>query len=122
MHSRALSLDRDVWEFRRLFLLFAAEQERIKDKIEINAIIQNIQKIALPRDILVHYMKTLVQLSVHRENVSAMVIRPWSYSAFGYFWLTATRMYGRADNGFLCCMIWTLIRNISRFEEMRDTL
>ena len=121
MHSRALSLDRDVRESVRLFVLFAAEQARIEDKIEINAIIQNIQKKALPRDILVHYMKTLVQLSVHRENVSAMVNRPWPYW-HGYFWLTSTPLYGRPDNGLLCCLTWTLIRNISRFAEMRDTL
>ena len=120
VHRTELSVDQLIAEFRRLFLLNAAQTELMEDKLEINAIINNIKKVTLSDDTLLGYMKTLVRLSVHHENVSVMVIRPLGYM---YFWLTYTRMYLRApDNGDLCCMIWTLIRNMSKLEDMRDTL
>jgi len=122
MQSRELSLDRDVCEFRRLFLLFASEQKIKDDKIEMNIIIENIkniEKIDLPNDTLVYYMNTLVRMSVDLENVYLMIKRPWP-DYYGFSWLTCTDMYTRPDNGLLCSLTWALIRNISRFAEMRD--
>jgi len=122
MQSRELSLDRDVCEFRQLFSLFASEQKIKDDKIEMNIIIENIkniEKIDLPEDTLVYYMKTLVRMSMDLENVYLMINRPWP-DYYGFCWLTCTDMYTRPDNGLLCSLTWALIRNISRFAQMRD--
>jgi len=114
------SIDGDVCEFSQMFLLFPPEQA-IRNKIHINSIIYNIQKGLYTSDILIYYMKTLVQMSVHFENAYVMVNRPRT-EWHGNYWLACTHMFKHPDNGLLCCLTWTLLRNITRFAEMRHTL
>lgn len=118
MHPRRrrIGLSLDLAEARRLFSVSVDDKERMEDKNEIDTIINNIECKRLSKGTLVHYMKRLVQMSKHRENIADIIC------TYDGFWLMYEPMYCTADNGVLTHTVWTLLRNMSTFEETRNKL